>query len=692
MAIKGPGEESAGLKWQSEVATAHLPEWLVMLFHSFPKHIKQARIERSNNRIGNNEQGPKPERTSIYVGKFFRKAFKSLTRAIIGNEDTHKIYNRHFVGVILEMAKSEPIRIVTCRILSELFNGEDDLEGAYTTPEQVQLIEKMAKSKGVPEANLEVVNLEELPQHQRLLKKCAEAERDAKGLVTNIEEIFEEPTELNADSDSYDLACHIYHALKDNEQFIAQLKTTLVGFYKYAPDEEVMSRSLYGLTEVAIRLHEAVKTQDAQGGVTRQYVYDEIIKNLLLVGKKGRKGFDSEFKGRGAYRKVTDLLPLAKWIHENGGESFYTVYVEAAGSKEEYEFKQTATRIRLGLIAMLGVVVFGAGNFWFNAAEESRRDRNMAQVTEILDKPESDCPADTQISRMSRQSSENPCSVELFTLADNVGEKLKQRYFSFGSRLVRNDDLKSRVVTWLSKRKTVTYVNDSWEDRQKQLCDLADQFVQDNWLDVVTHHGELGMQPYASFFKHEGVIPALKNAMAKEFDDRGSKERGSQFNSSASEVSMTFHDLEGNEHSMIMQLPPYPELVFAYGRVSDKKFGSYSEERHAYNQRDGRKAAIKFFEMMNYHDSLELSQFKDELSATIGLSEGITLAESDSRLNKATKIDYSSSFGEFAYEVLVARIDETDYLVARKAGTSNPYSTNLVAGELYDFFKRSGRR
>src|SRR3989338_4060836 len=118
------------------------------------------------------------ENHAIYIGKYLPLTPGEKMRRFLGwGKVPERIYNEEMILGALDYAfahvqKGQKVRVVVCRILSELFNGTEDVTQALPVEAEIKWIYKLAQKhfkKG--KEHLEVVALEKDPLHEELFKR-----------------------------------------------------------------------------------------------------------------------------------------------------------------------------------------------------------------------------------------------------------------------------------------------------------------------------------------------------------------------------------------------------------------------------------------------------------------------------------------------------------------------------------------
>lgn len=279
----------------------------------------------SYKKLRNPKQQPELEKINdrdrvIYLGKIFRERILRKVMCFgVGIKEDNRIYNEEFLKTTLGYALAETppggtVRIVIGLVLSELFNGEQDiLEQTYTLKEEKELLAVLAiTNEEYRGHNLEIVSMEEMPQNAAIFKRLRES-IDPETHVLNMEKAYglAKPPKLSEQSDALEIAQFLYWAIQQN----AELKKVFFKMrpYKIKEKEHGEVSNYYGLTEIAIRLREILSGTYIHIGVARQAIYDEIIDKIV----RGRNS-------QGKFSKIKELYPLYDLLE---GKSFHTVHV-----------------------------------------------------------------------------------------------------------------------------------------------------------------------------------------------------------------------------------------------------------------------------------------------------------------------------------------------------------------------------
>lgn len=307
---------------------------------------------------------------AFYVGKLIPNTTSEKIRRLLGwGAVPERIYNTDFLTGALEylfanLQKGQKARVGVCPSLSELLNGPEDVEHALTAEREMTLIRQIAKKKfGKSEDSLEVVTLEQQPQHKDLFKALRDSVDSETGRA-NIEKALadnEDEQSVKVATDSLQIAKRLFRAAKDSEELTDVLRKTMPAKLKENAEESPATQ-YYSLIEVAIRLSDMLNGTHIQGGSERQAIYNGIIIQLIK-GEEGR------------YKDIEELKPLFEMLK---GLRFETLHLNNAKNYHHLKKVQRTARSRLLIYATLFAALV-SGSVGIGMFVERRRAREAEE-------------------------------------------------------------------------------------------------------------------------------------------------------------------------------------------------------------------------------------------------------------------------------------------------------------------------
>lgn len=332
----------------------------------FSHTVRTARESRSNRQPSEFETG----NHALYAGKLKENVigWRALFAQVLGNAE-ESIYDEPFyrgslVYLFSQLRPDQTARLVICPGLSEIFNGPEDIKKALSPDDQIKWIYRLAKQEfSVATRELEVLNVEEIPEHQALFSALRDSidpeagQPDLEKAYGNKEQNLTEETgesdsanEADGRKKSLPIARDLYAAAHseaeegDANQLMQMLLETVPRHLRLL-DKNPDLHPYYGLTEVAIRLTDILNGCFIHGGVGRQEKYDAIITNLIL-GKRGR------------FKDIKSLEPLFELLE---GQRFETFHMNPDENIYKKEKNEQIGRLRKVMRLVLGGTLLGIG-------------------------------------------------------------------------------------------------------------------------------------------------------------------------------------------------------------------------------------------------------------------------------------------------------------------------------------------
>lgn len=231
--------------------------------------------------VGKDRQGS----LNLWLGKFPIQSVRDKLKAVFGFNDpeAEAIYGNDAIqGLIREISRWEQGGTITiCPELSTIFNGADDLSSSLSVEKQIKYLEELLHRHN-PKAEITIRVLGEVEEHKELLRFLDQfnTEDTEKFNVASFESfVLNTPFSLeNIDlKTSNGIFKALYLASREPEEQSAKL-VSLLDACQTRHYQDDHAGWFYGLTEVAIRMHElAIGGQNNQGGVYLQGKYDAVI-------------------------------------------------------------------------------------------------------------------------------------------------------------------------------------------------------------------------------------------------------------------------------------------------------------------------------------------------------------------------------------------------------------------------------
>jgi hypothetical protein len=329
-------------------------------------------VRQKNKTDANGES--EPRHLDVYIGKM-RLSFGDRIRRFLGYRPTNTFkYSPDFVERVGEFHAENKgdfpsLRIIRARRLSELFNGTKDVAECISDRAQARIIKSLDAS-----GEIKTEAIESMPEHQELFGRLEKSLDEETGTVDLHRAYAAETIELSSPPTSLQIAQLLYKAaftdnVKNNLLRKLLLKTVPERLVRDLSPEESVQRSGYGLTEVAIRLAEAINGNSAQGGVDRQRKYDDII-NGLIQGQKG------PFKH---YETLKLLFTFTE------GKRFETVHFDTDANPAVVRNVRKGTRRRIAALGMAGLTALTGVWQGARAFERAVHEGRVEVVDAVID-------------------------------------------------------------------------------------------------------------------------------------------------------------------------------------------------------------------------------------------------------------------------------------------------------------------
>jgi hypothetical protein len=300
---------------------------------------------------------------AFYIGKFFPKSRKQRVAELLGwstrdvtkttgnqTEDTDDSFQNHIyseeliessLSYLLEHLQPDSQAVVVVgQCLSEMINGPEDIAGALSADEEIELIKKIAKKK-IPARHeqLQILKLDQTPLHQDLFSSLKAHLEPETGKCNVVEALFGNvPVWEKGIPSSLQIAAILLQAAEESDDLAKRLRQTVPGRLRSTQDDEqVKSAQNYGMTEIAIRLAEILNGRNIHLGAERQAVYDDTIVELL----KGQYGRFAKVK---ALRQLMELLESKSY--------FETVHIDNKVNPSALGKIRSHARSRLAIVGL----------------------------------------------------------------------------------------------------------------------------------------------------------------------------------------------------------------------------------------------------------------------------------------------------------------------------------------------------
>ncbi len=448
---------------------------------------------------GNREATPlTSENHAFYVGKMFpEKRFGVLREAITGTPANRSFYSSDFIRGALStllhrLPEGEKARVVVGRSLSEIFNGEEDVEGALSFEEQREKILEIAKKVDLTADRVDVVEMEEL--HPELFKALRwSTERHGKVDVHQaLKPAMRNPLRMH--SSSLDIAHHLYEAAQEDDDLYRAFKFSVP---RQLREEESEASTYYALAEVAIRLRDMLDGRFIHGGAERQAKYDFIIQRIL----------------RG---KFSQNLPELTRLFED--QRFETIHLDL----DYFQNKRVAT-VALARRAVLATVA--ALSVW-GLVETGR-------YLERVDARERQAKADDYVARSlvgmdfswrmhwgrsTPEGRKNAFIASTKIMLDYMRERYPQideDFYVFLGPLVKSYLIENK------RNLRTAYTNYTYDGGMDIFFEMIDDFVRKNRILLLDNGYDIEM-PYAFLLDHREDLDQLLNGDHKDHYHEGS--------------------------------------------------------------------------------------------------------------------------------------------------------------------------
>ena len=433
---------------------------------------------------------------AFYIGKARREtrldhAVKALgikTALSPNAEETEPIYNGELFSSIMDygfahLKPGEKLKIIVGRVLSELYNGPDDTKKCLTFDEQKAQLLALAKKKFNKEpADIEILSWEDLPEHKVLFSVLNNRKNMEEGLGDGeLEELLSSVESMEKVSSLNILKC-LFRAQKDSPIFHEVLKGTVPKRLRDEADEEsILARKNYGMTEIALRLSELIHGKKIQGGVSRQYKYDEIIEKII----KGDTG---------PYKNIKTLQPLFDLLKDL---DFQTVHIDPQQNYFARRSRKISAITRLALAATLGAAsltgVYEAGRY-----NEYQKTLTREEVVNEYIR-----------STLKKDSNEFYYGGADANLVLNFAASKKQFERELGIRYGLDDDtvksLEPSIINFLLHERYSLFAYAMSEDR-KIVPEYVDKYILTEGYVILLSRGHKTLRPYQHLMPHLDLI------------------------------------------------------------------------------------------------------------------------------------------------------------------------------------------
>ena len=622
------------------------------------------------------------ENHAIYIGKYLPLTPGEKMRRFLGwGKVPERIYNEEMILGALDYAfahvqKGQKVRVVVCRILSELFNGTEDVTQALPVEAEIKWIYKLAQKhfkKG--KEHLEVVALEKDPLHEELFKRL----EDMGDVRTNQMEMSEamyseDPIAYSPSMSSLELARALYQAQEESSNFRQALKRTVperLQLFETESDEDASLTNYYGLIEIAIRLKEVLNGRFLHGGVDRQEKYDKILRKILY----------GKFQDSQAIKSIQSIALQGEkktfgQMHLVSEKNIYRRQVDRNRARLRMAFYGACT-----VLATTGLVGFGQerGRRLEAQAQEETQRKEHERFREALGEirlteygptvVHSVDESMRQIGRLEEQmKAEFMIRYNIKTPLPREVEKLFREY------LVKN---KAELIT----------IYGNWLSSPQKMGEFVDLFMRNHEYFFQSLGVETG-RPYAHLLPHKEL---LEEALSPHEDVTINRESVGDLLVPVGKL------LAPSLFKQGYQIYSYRGKLVACGGY-DYGGGGCGED--VLSTEKAKKAAEEFHKIMVRTDILEFINDFSLFSELVDRNDiyyfqnDFEIEENEENKYKLKKLTergsfYKDFYGEFEYELRVYEDSKNrkKYLLARKNGGKNFSST--VAREAANHFMKA---
>lgn len=607
------------------------------------------------------------ENHAVFIGKYIPTSVATRIRRLLWPkaEDKEPIYNEEFIkgALAYAFAKTKPGErtvFVVCRVLSELFNREEDVALALSTEEEIKLIYEIAQrtfKKG--KESLEVIDLEDMEEHADLFKMMRLALEDSDSAEVSIVQ------PLTKNLSSLEISLLLFRAQQESPDLRKALWHTMPERLRRGIEEgdEIPLRQHYGLCEIAIRLAEILRGRWIHGGVDRQEKYDQIIRKIIA----------------GKFRESSTLQQLSAAFKES---HFGTLHVSEECNAYSKKVKRNRARMRrafYGTLASIGLT----------AAYHTGRMQEQEQEAAFQEKIKEDVMQELESVHMISgggpwaQVSSPERKYQIF---ESVLEQMKlQLNARYQISLEAMQGLTPYLRRCLLQQKSSI---DDLDTNSLELFDVVDQFVKEYKTEILeTTKGNFFERPYQELEPYAETLKAAAKLTPEE---------------STQEIDVK--DAHGEWKSIGEFMPGRFTTYSLYTHQEDpgkvpKLFALQEVRREGRIQKifwaaKGREAALEWLYMKKRYDLLELIPHFYLIHKLNDQNNPKDFSVDESRVTKTGA--YKDFEGKFKFEVgIYKEYDEkvrlsTDHLVARHPGEL-VYTTRRAQEVAIQFWPIYGR-
>ncbi len=594
---------------------------------------------------------------AFYVGKIIPRLFREGIKNLLGwGSSQERIYNSEFLAGALDylfadIKEGHRARVVVCRSLSELFNGSEDVEDALTTEQEIILIKKIAKKKFKKEDLLEVMDLEEQPQHKALFEALRSSVDSETGLV-NIEKALSDDNgqSVVAENDSLQIAKMLFRANQESEELSKAFKKAIPARLKDSAEDNPTAQ-YYPLIEVAIRLADNLHGMHIQGGSERQAIYNGIIIQLIK-GEGGR------------YKDVEELKHLFEVLQ---GLRFETLHL--SNEKNEHRIKRMKNlfRWRMAIYTTLFLSVLSAGVVIGQWHEKNKQKRRQDEVNEILKTELKDL-----IFYLDRFEIGKEHNVKIFNeLVRKILDDLRIRY-QMPDEIC--EELKPFVQKYLLDNKLL--LGSMYRSNSTRI-DRSDLFVRMHDIYFKNKGVDAG-KPYGHLYRYVSMLKALLESDENLSFNTESIDPVHPTGKKEVEYVGTFISGRdyGNKYEFYLYKADDREYLVARNRNKERY---QTNDRH-YTSKRAKEGAAAFLQMISRYDALPLNDLNSQIHRMTYWSEDDKDREYCEQRSVSQRtatllsspITYRDTFGRFEYSVIEdngydrKREESVDCLLAKK--------------------------
>lgn len=432
---------------------------------------------------------------ALYFGKSLEVTKKRRILEVVGLTTVQRgTYNQEIIRTALDFGKQvravdAKVRIVLANSMSELFNGEESMQGHLGFEQESAMVLAQARAAGLSAQEIEILSIEEIPKNKPLFDVLRSEQRRANAAKENPnygQAIKGTALKTSDYRDPLTLAALFLEAASKNKQLKKDLNTTSphsLAENKADNKPNKDDRGIYAIVELSIRISDLLSGVCMQGGVDRQAKYDRFIWEFI----KGEKG---------KYKSVEELKGLLEQLAD---AQFSTIHIKQ-NNYHRQKLNQGIARTRIAVFASLALsLLAGTSQISRQKGLEEARAEQQARIADEAKAVLAEAFSDRsfRFEAFAEEKERNPGIVEGFS--NEVIVELELRYGVKDGKL--KSILKPLVLQYLITMKnhlpwqSMPY---GWE--KYNLIFLTDKFVSENKIFFLSQ-GYNFKEPY-SHLKH----------------------------------------------------------------------------------------------------------------------------------------------------------------------------------------------